>query len=146
MVALLLGLYVLRRILDALHERTGFRPLGLLTAVVESFFILVVIYGGFVLLARPGGWLSSRVFTAWLDSAGQAVVHVLSLLHLRLPELLHRLGAFLVDPVWPMFWSVVSQPIIWLAVAALVYGSQVLSLADLWRRGRPASRRCARGR
>jgi len=31
--------------------------------------------------------------------------------------------------------EVVSQPVIWLAVAALVYGSQVLSLADVWRRG-----------
>ena len=40
-----------------------------------------------------------------------------------------------------MFWTVVSQPIIWLAVAALVYGSQVLSLADLWRRGQPAAAR-----
>ena len=109
--------------------------------MVESFFILVVIFGGFVLLARPGRWLSSRAVAAWLDEAGQAVEHALALLHLRLPELLHRLGAFLVDPVWPMFWTVVSQPIIWLAVAALVYGSQVLSLADLWRRGRPAAAR-----
>lgn len=141
MVALLLAAYAVRRILDALHERTGLGAFGLLTAVVESFFILVVIYGGFVLLGRPGRWLSSRVLAAWLDSAGRAVEHVLSLLHLRLPELLHRLGAFLADPVWPMFWSVVSQPIIWLAVAALVYGSQVLSLADLWRRGRPTAAR-----
>jgi hypothetical protein len=54
---------------------------------------------------------------------------------------LHRLAGFLADPVWPMFWTVVSQPIIWLAVAALVYGSQVLSLADLWRRGQPAASR-----
>ena len=34
-----------------------------------------------------------------------------------------------------MAWQVVSQPIIWLAVAALIYGSQVLSLAELWRKG-----------
>ncbi len=30
-----------------------------------------------------------------------------------------------------------SQPIIWLAVAALVFGSRVLSLAELWRKGQP---------
>ena len=33
--------------------------------------------------------------------------------------------------------EVVGQPIIWLAVAALVFGSQVLSLAELWRKGQP---------
>lgn len=31
----------------------------------------------------------------------------------------------------------VVEPMLWLALASLVYGSQVLSAADLWRRGRP---------
>jgi hypothetical protein len=141
MLALLLGLYLLRRVTDHLHERTGVQVLGILTAVVESFFILVIIFGGFVLLQRPRDWLADRAVTAWVDAAGRAVEHALAALHLRLPELLHRFAGFLADPVWPMFWSAVSQPIIWLAVAALVYGSQVLSLADLWRRGQPAAAR-----
>ena len=141
MVALLVGVYVLRRLVDHLHERTGIGLLGILTAVVESFFILVVIFGGFVLLQRPGRWLHGREVFAWVDAAGRAVERVLASFHLRLPELLNRFGAFVSGTVWPMFWTVVSQPIIWLAVAALVYGSQVLSLADLWRRGQPAAAR-----
>ena len=40
-----------------------------------------------------------------------------------------------------MFWGTLSQPIIWLAVAALVYGSRVLSLAELWRKGQPYAAR-----
>jgi hypothetical protein len=141
MGALLVGLYALRRLLDALHERTGIRPLGILTAAVESFFVLVVIFGGFLLLARPRRWLASRELTVWWESAGAAVERALASLHLHLPELLHRFFGFLADPVWPLFLAVVSQPIIWLAVAALVYGSQVLSLAELWRRGQPAAAR-----
>ncbi len=141
MGALLVGVYVLRRLVDHLHERTGIGLLGILTAVVESFFVLVVIFGGFVLLRRPGRWLQGREVLAWVDAAGRAVGRALASLHLQLPELFRRLGTFLADPVWPMFWTVVSQPIIWLAVAALVYGSQVLSLADLWRRGQPAAAR-----
>jgi hypothetical protein len=141
MVALLVGLYVLRRVVDHLHDRTGVGLLGIGTAVVESFFLLVVIYGGFVLLARPGLWLGDRQLVAWFDGAKQWVRDVLASLHLQIPEILDRFGAFLSGEVWPMFWTVVSQPIIWLAVAALVYGSQVLSLADLWRRGRPAAER-----
>ncbi|MGI3785447.1 MAG: hypothetical protein ACRYG2_32250 [Janthinobacterium lividum] len=141
MVALLVGLYALRRLVDHLHERTRLGLLGILTAVVESLFILVVIFGGFLLLRRPGRWLADREVVVWLDGAGRALEHALAALHLRLPELLHRFGAFLADPVWPMFWTTVSQPVIWLAVAALVYGSQVLSLADLWRQGRPVASR-----
>ena len=141
MVALLVGLYLLRRVVDHLHERTGIGLLGIGTAVVESFFLLVVIFGGFVLLARPGRWLGDRQLLAWFDGFRAWVRDVLASLHLQIPETLDRLAAFLSGEVWPMFWTVVSQPIIWLAVAALVYGSQVLSLADLWRRGRPAAAR-----
>ena len=141
MVALLVGLYVLRRLLDALHDRTGVRPLGILTAAVESFFILVVIFGGFLLLRRPVRWFTTREYVGWLESAGAALERALAALDLHLPALLHRFLGFLADPVWPLFLTVVSQPIIWLAVAALVYGSQVLSLAELWRRGQPAAAR-----
>ncbi|SDV01646.1 hypothetical protein SAMN04488544_3512 [Microlunatus sagamiharensis] len=141
MVALLVGLYVLRRVVDHLHERTGVGLLGILTAVVESFFILVVIFGGFVLLARPRRWLEDRAVAAWWSELGRTVENALAALHLELPALLERLGGFLAREAWPVFWTVVSQPIIWLAVAALVYGSRVLSLADLWRRGQPAAAR-----
>ena len=49
--------------------------------------------------------------------------------------------AFFNDQVWPIFAEVISQPILWLAVAALVFGSRVLSLAELWRKGQPYARR-----
>ena len=93
MLALLVGLYALRRLVDHLHERTGVGLLGILTAVVESFFLLVVIFGGFLLLARPGRWLASRELAAWWDAAGRAVERALAALHLSLPALLDRLGA-----------------------------------------------------
>jgi hypothetical protein len=35
----------------------------------------------------------------------------------------------------------VAQPLFWLAVAALVFGSRVLSLAELWRKGQPYAAR-----
>jgi hypothetical protein len=45
------------------------------------------------------------------------------------------------DNLWPILRDEVTQPIIWLAVAALVYGSRVVSVAELWRKGRPLVRR-----
>lgn len=55
--------------------------------------------------------------------------------------MLTTLGRFLADQVWPVLAEVVVQPLLWLAVAALVYGSRVLSLAELWRRGQPYAAR-----
>jgi hypothetical protein len=37
--------------------------------------------------------------------------------------------------------DVIAQPMLWLAVAALVFGSRVLSLAELWRTGQPYAAR-----
>ena len=138
-----LGLYLLRRLVDHLHERTGVGARsGILTAVVESFFILVVIFGGFVLLRRPeelaGGPRSSPPGSTRPGGPSSTPSPRCTC---GCPSCCTASPRFLADPVWPMFWTVVSQPIIWLAVAALVYGSQVLSLADLWRRGKPAAAR-----
>ena len=55
--------------------------------------------------------------------------------------MLERLGVLFRDQVWPIFLEVLTQPLLWLAVAALVYGSRVLSLAELWRRGQPYAAR-----
>ena len=58
-----------------------------------------------------------------------------------LPAMLERLGEFFADQVWPIFLEVLTQPLLWLAVAALVFGSRVLSLAELWRKGQPYAAR-----
>lgn len=140
-VALLVGIYVLRRVVDAVHERTSWRPLGFAVATIESFFILVVIFGGFLLFSRAKNWLATRQLSAWVDAVQDAVVSGLRAIHLGLPAVLARFWAFLTGDVWPLLAEAVGQPIIWLAVAALVYGSRVLSLADLWRRGLPLAAR-----
>ena len=140
-LALLVGLYVLRRVLDIVHERTGIRFFGIVVALVESFFLLLVILGGVRIWQQARLWLSNRAVAGWLDAVRLAVLDALSVISVRLPELAVRLAEFLRDQVWPLFWEVLSQPIIWLAVAALVYGSQVLSLAELWRKGEPVRAR-----
>ena len=141
LLGLLVAIYLLRRVVDAAHERTEWRPLGLLVALIESFFILVVIFGGFTLGNRVVNWLSTREVLAWFAVLGRAFHAVLAAVHAQLPAAVDRLAAFVADPLGPLLWTVLSQPIIWLSVAALVYGSQVLSLAELWRRGRPVAGR-----
>lgn len=137
LVALLVSLYLIRRGLDLLHERTGIRALGIAVAMVESFFLLVVILGGVRLIQIVRIWISNRVFMSWLENLWDAVLDALSVISIHLPALITRLASFVADEVWPLFWDALAQPVIWLAVAALVFGSQVLSLAELWRKGEP---------
>ncbi|SDT42704.1 hypothetical protein SAMN04488543_4327 [Friedmanniella luteola] len=135
LLALVVGVYVLRRVIDALHERTGRQVLGLLVALVESFFMLLVILGGIRLFQLAMLWLTDRAFMGWGAAVRDAVGAFLARFAIDLPAVLETLTRVVTEQVWPVAWDVVSQPIIWLAVAALIYGSQVLSLAELWRKG-----------
>ena len=135
LLALVVGIYVLRRVVDALHERTGRQALGLLVAFIESFFILTVILGGIRLLQQARLWLLDRALWGWVVDARDAVAALLARLSPDLPAVVAAAASFLADEVWPVLWEVVSQPVVWLAVAALIYGSQVLSLAEIWRKG-----------
>ncbi|MCW2811667.1 MAG: hypothetical protein JWP61_2125 [Friedmanniella sp.] len=141
LLGILVGSYLLRRLVEALHERTGWRPLGIIGALVESFFLLVGIFGGATVLHRVTDWLEERAFVGWLAALRHRVDGVLALIHDQLPTVVDRLAAFLAGEAGPALWSAVSQPVVWLAVAALVFGTQVLSLADLWRMGRPLTAR-----
>lgn len=133
----LAGIYLTRRGLDLVHDRTGWRSLGIAVALVESFFLLVVILGGIRIFQLARIWLEGRMFMAWLDALRDAVLDALSVISIHLPAIVTQLASFLADEVWPLFWEALAQPVIWLAVAALVFGSQVLSLAELWRKGEP---------
>ena len=83
----------------------------------------MVILGGIRVFQQARIWLEGRMFMAWLDALKNAVLDALSVISIRLPELVTRLADFLADEVWPLFWEALAQPIIWLAVAALVFGS-----------------------
>jgi len=141
LLLVLAGIYVVRRAFDIAHERTGIRPLGLVVALLESFFILVVIFGGFAVVDKAKSWLGDRAFNSWLDALAATFSRLLALVDAQLPELFFTGLRFLTGEIWPVLWPVVSEPIVWLAVAALVFGSQVLSLAELWRRGQPVASR-----
>ncbi len=141
LVLLLVGIYLIRRLLDAVHERTGIQVFGLLVALVESFFLLLVIMGGIRVWQQVRNWLADRAVAGWLDAVRNSVLDVLRTLWSGLPDIVVQTAEFVRDEIWPLFWEVLSQPIIWLAVAALVFGSNVTSLAELWRKGQPLASR-----
>ncbi|OYO02460.1 hypothetical protein [Enemella evansiae] len=139
-IGIVAGAYVVRRGLDLLHEFTDRRVLGLAAAFVEAFFMLSLILAGGNLLNFVKNWLGDRALSAWVDGWVDGLSAVLAQIKINLPAIILVVGNFLQDNLFPFLLNVISQPIAWLAVAALVYGSHVLSVAELWRKGEPPTR------
>lgn len=130
------GCYLVRRLLDHLHERTGWRPLGLAAAYVEACFILALLLSGGRLLESFQLWWQDRQFHQWIATAVEGLSTTLAPLRIEVPELIAAIGSGLAQ-LWSWTLDGVLEPVAWLAVAALVFGSQVLTVADLWRTGQP---------
>jgi hypothetical protein len=141
LVALLVGIYVLRRVLDYVAELTGVRILGLVVVLIESFFMLMVIMGGIRVFQTFQAWLGDRAVMQWLAELQAVLARFFAIFKIDLPYILTQLWTFFRDQVWPVLVDVLAQPLLWLAVAALIFGSRVLSLADLWRKGQPYAAR-----
>lgn len=132
---LIVGTYVIRRLVDLAHDRTGWRPLGFLVVVLESYFLLVVLMAGKQFLERAGNWWHGRRLQQWLDGPWQGIVDALRSLHIDLPAIILAAGRLLGQFV-PVLLEVLAEPLIWLAIAALVMGSRMLELSDVVRVGR----------
>jgi hypothetical protein len=141
LLLLLVGIYVLRRLLDYVAERTGLRILGLVVVLIEAFFMLLVIMGGIRVFQTFRNWFRDRAVLQWLAEIQDMAARIFAIFKIDLPELVTLTWAFFTDQVWPTLIDVVGQPLLWLAVAALVFGSKVLSLAELWRKGQPYAAR-----
>jgi hypothetical protein len=137
----LVGIYVLRRVLDFIAERTGLRILSLLVVLIEAFFLLLVITGGVRVLQTFLVWLRDRAVMQWIAAIKDVLAHFFAIFKIDLPEILTRAWAFISDTARPVLVDVIAQPMLWLAVAALVFGSKVLSLAELWHQGQPYAAR-----
>jgi hypothetical protein len=109
LVALLLGIYVLRRVLDFAAERTGMRILGLVVVLIESFFMLLVIVGGIRVLQTFLVWLSNRAVMQWLAEIKNALADFFAIFKIDLPEILTRTWAFIADTIWPVLVDVVAR-------------------------------------
>lgn len=135
--AVVIGAYVVRRVVDLLHEKTGLRALGLLAALFEGFFMLMLILSGQRLVTQAQFWLEDRQFNEWLQVPMNGVRQIGDWINIDLPQIMTSAWTWLWETGWPVVLKAVGEPILWLAVAALVFGTGVLSFAELWRKGKP---------
>lgn len=123
-------LFLARRGVDRISNRRDTLATGLFAVLIESAFLLLIALSGFRIAQLVTLWLQERDIRQWYDTAIQALAQ---LVPFDLPEALAAITNFVTEVVWPVFWDVVTQPLAWLALTALVFGSRVLSLAQLWR-------------
>lgn len=136
-IGVVVGLYVARRLVDWWFDRSGWRPLGLLAALIEGFFLLIVVLSGRQLVVSIMQWVDGRAFRVWLDYPGWGLQQLFGAVGVDISSVLRQLVSLWWDVLWPGVTAMVVEPMLWLALASLVFGSQVMSAADLWRRGRP---------
>lgn len=136
-VGVIVGTYVVRRGVDLLHEKTDFRPLGLVAAYLEGFFMMCLLLAAGRATLGLRDWLTDRVVAGWVEDLTGALARGFSQLKIDLPQVWQFLGDAWSNWIWPLVSDVVFLPVLWLAVAALIYGSHVLSLAEMWRKGEP---------
>jgi hypothetical protein len=141
MLTLIVSIYVLRRVLDFVAERTGLRFLGLVVVLIEAFLMLLLIMGGIRVFQTFRLWLRDRAVTQWLTEVRDALGRFFAIFKIDLPEILSKAWGLFSEQIWPVLIDVVAQPLFWLAVAALVFGSRVLSPAELWHKGEPYAAR-----
>lgn len=140
-IAVLVGAYLLRRVADVLHEHTGLRVLGLVTALIEGFFMLVAVVAGTYLVQRLSIEYQSTRLARWVSTVQSGFDATAGHLASWLPGFCSQAWQWLLGTAWPWFSEAMFQPVVWLAVAALIYGSHVLSLAEMWRKGEPLGAR-----
>ncbi|HEY9292000.1 MAG TPA: hypothetical protein VIP98_12025 [Microlunatus sp.] len=140
-LALIVGTYIVRRSIDIVHDRTGFRPLGLVVTFIEAFFVLITITAGVDIFNQIKFWVTDRQFMAWIRTGADTVSSAFVALGIDMPAIFTTVTDFIGQVVWPVIVAGLSEPIFWLAIAALVYGSSVISVAELWRKGKPLASR-----
>ncbi|MFT4109484.1 hypothetical protein [Propionicimonas sp.] len=134
--------YGFKLIGDRWRERTRFPLLvGVVEILVEATVALLVLLVAFRIWEQVVLWADDRVFRQWLDDG---VAQLASLVHLDLPAFLTQTWAFWAGTLWPVLFDGFTRPLLWLAMAGLVFGTKVLSLADVWRLGEPPGEQPAR--
>ncbi|HEY3337857.1 MAG TPA: hypothetical protein VGK18_05105 [Propionicimonas sp.] len=131
-VGLVGALYVARRLLERWQERTGGVLPALLGALVEASGLFVVLLSAFRLVEGAQLWVGDRRVAQWWQAGLDGAT---GWLRIDLPDLFQQVWTVFAGTIWPVLWDVVSQPLAWLTLAALVFGSRVLTLGDVLRTG-----------
>lgn len=132
LVVVLLVLFSVRRALELANDATTLRLFGYAAAVFETMFVLTLLMLAKRMWAFVDGSFATTRAAAWAEALHDRLSRLLP----WLPDALDAAGRA-VGVIGAVGTVVLVLPALWFALAGLVHGSKVLSLADLWQAGVP---------
>jgi len=146
-VGVIAAAFLLRRVAEQRADSTGNRGMGVLAAVLESFYLFAFFIVGRGLILEARHWLVYRHLALWTQDATDWLGLPLRWLKVSLPDLATAAWAWFWDVGWPVVLSSMLQPLLWLALASLVLGSGIKTFGELLEAGhlRAAVARRTRG-
>ncbi len=125
-LGLAVGAWLLRQVVAAVTRRRRRRPWLLLGVVLEGVWTFASALAALALLRQVVGWAASRAVWQGLVGGWYGFLAILPDLQLpfalTLPEALHSLVGWLVGTLLPGLAQAVLLPLVWLALATVVFG------------------------
>ena len=128
-VVIFILLWVAARAIKAVGSKAASPVLSVISAFVSSCNTFLMLFSIFRLSNYAHTWLQTRTFMQWRDAA---VAWLTGLIHVNVANIVAVAWHWLASTAWPLFWDALSQPILWLAVVALVGGMQFVSIDTVW--------------
>ncbi|MFI6579134.1 hypothetical protein ACIBFB_25390 [Nocardiopsis sp. NPDC050513] len=137
-----LAAWALRRASERFYRSTGNGVLGLLTALFEAVWLFMFVFSIGVALERAQAWIMSRAAWAALqDTLGRTVGGAAGVFGAS-PDLdAYAALVALLASLWLMVKSGLLAPLLWLAIAAVVYRAEIGDDATMFEPRRAHPRR-----
>lgn len=123
---------VLRWVLGRIARRHRVPWLVLPLLFLEGLWVFASFFVFLQWAQDAATWFNRRVLAGWLADAWEWFVGLLPDLHLpfgwHLPALMTQMGRWLWSTFWPATWQSVLLPLMWLALAATVFGWREFSV------------------
>jgi hypothetical protein len=126
-IGVVVAVWLLGKAAELIRDKAKRPTFGLVAAWCETLFIFLTLFVGYRLLRDALNWLQGRQVAGW----AHAVAGWFAELPVNLPAALAWLWAWFWDVAWPVVGQTVVEPLVWLALAALVLGSQVITFREL---------------
>lgn len=132
MFAILIASLVLGNFVDWLNDRFNKSIFGILGALFQGFFSVVLIFGGASLIKYAVSELGTRRVWQWFTDAGANVQGFFSQATAWIPEVVKDAVTTVFGDIWVLVGDALLEPLLWLAAASMVFGAFTISVADLW--------------
>lgn len=127
----LIGLIVLRRVLEAVDDRWPNKPTKFGQIWAEAFFALLLVIVTPRVVERFLNWFERREIWRLISEQWQLVREWFAGISVPIPDGLEWLWEQFRETLWPLFYDGVAQPMTWLAVTTVVFGHRALSAGSI---------------